>query len=209
MANFSNARNKVRKWEGGWSAGFTGSGETYKGFDRNYNKDWAGWKIIDKIPNKKQGQIFNNAALEKLVDDLYYNKYWIPSRAAEIINDDLSSFFFDFYFHKPLQAVVAASTAAKELKPGIAIADNKLTNSVIAVMNEDPAAVYKRMYQLRELHYMNKWMNKVGKNTYIYKVSQKGLLNRLYDFVKEIGEKKNNSRVWHFDFNINGPTPFF
>lgn len=209
MASFELAREKVRRWEGGWSAGFTGSGETYRGLDRNYNASWPGWKIIDKIPNKKQGQIFNIPALEALVEDYHLNKYWKPSRAGEILNNELATFYFDFYFHKPLQAVVAAGIAAKEINPQTSTNDKSLTNDVIAVMNNNPIQVYERMYQLRELHYLNKWMNKVGKNTYIYQKSQKGLLNRLYSFAKKIGtaaqpvEKKKpfDGRFW---FDING-----
>lgn len=190
MANFSAARAKVKKWEGGWSAGFKGSGETYRGFDRLFNASWPGWAIIDKIPNKKQNQIFDNPALDKLVEDHFFANYWKPSRAGEIHNDELATFFYDFYFHKPMQAVVACNTAAKEINASVTGSNGSLSNAVLSVMNTHPEAVYARVFQLRELHYKNKWMNKVGKNDYTYNKSQKGLLNRLYDFPREIGKKK-------------------
>jgi hypothetical protein len=183
---YAKARTKVRSWEGGYSKGFKGSGETYRGIDRIFNPTWPGWTIIDKIPNKQEHQYFNNPTLEKMVDDWHEKKYWIPSQAAKVNNEELSIFFYDFYFHKPLQAVVAASSAAKELNKNLSISNNTLTAGVLSVMNANPAYIYKRMWDLRELHYKNKWLNRWSGGSAIYTTTQKGVLNRLYSFGKTI-----------------------
>lgn len=195
LAVYNIARSKVRKLEGGYNKGFTGSGETYRGIDRLYNKSWPGWAIIDTIPNKKLNQFFNNPALEKSVDDWHYTKYWIPSRAAELSNEDLSIFYFDFYFHKPLQARVAMNTAAKEINPSVKTNEARLTDEVLAVANANPFRVYERVWALRELHYNNKWLNKGSGWSAVYTTSKRGVIARLNSFPKSLDQKKKSNNI--------------
>lgn len=49
-------------------------GETYRGIARKFHPTWVGWRIIDKISDKKTGQIFKNSELDKLVLS-FYNEY--------------------------------------------------------------------------------------------------------------------------------------
>lgn len=183
MASFNIARSVVKNNEGGYSPGFKGSGETYKGIDRKYGAPyWPGWKILDRIPNKKEHDVFNNAALEHLVEEFYLNKMWRPSRAGDIQDQQLATMFYDFYFHKPAIAVAAANAAALQINSEAVTSGNRLTDEVIRIINTSPSDAYRTIYNLRIQHYQNKWMNKIGKTNIRYTTTQEGLLNRAMRF---------------------------
>lgn len=183
MASFNLARDKVKINEGGYSPGFNGSGETYKGIDRKYGAPhWPGWKILDRISNKKEHDVFRNPTLELLVEDFYLNKMWRPSRAGEMKDQALATMYYDFYFHKPAVAIAAANLAALQINPSAVSNNNRLTDDVIRAINNSPEDVYRTVYNLRIQHYQNKWMNKIGKTNIRYTTTQKGLLNRAMRF---------------------------
>lgn len=182
MASFKTAAKIVLKGEGGYNKGFTGSGETYKGIDRNHTKNWPGWRIIDRIPNKNNNQVFANYQLDKLVDDFYKSKMWDVLRADKIKDQQLANMLFDFYFHKPAVAILAANTAALETYPGtLQINDNKISLQVIDLMNDYPAEMFAKIKDLRVKHYNNEWKNKEFKA--FYTTTKKGLLNRANKFI--------------------------
>jgi hypothetical protein len=182
MARFDLAAKIVLKGEGGYNKGFTGSGETYKGLDRNHTATWAGWKIIDRIKNKRKDQIFPNPELDSLVKQFYKTKMWDVIRGDKIQDQQLANMLFDFYFHKPLVAITAANKAAIETYPGtLQVNDRKLTLNVIDVMNDYPADMFAKIQELRLKHYNNEWMNKEVKA--FYTTTRKGLLNRANKFV--------------------------
>lgn len=59
MANFITAFERVERWEGKniWTNIDGDSGEeTWSGISRKANPTWTGWKILDAIPNKKNGK---------------------------------------------------------------------------------------------------------------------------------------------------------
>ena len=58
MANLNNILDVVLQNEGGYNCAFggaNGSGETYRGIDRKYSQQGAGWPIIDQA--KRLGRI--------------------------------------------------------------------------------------------------------------------------------------------------------
>jgi lysozyme family protein len=72
-------------------------GETYKGISRNYNKYWAGWKIIDQYKNNDAFPLFLNELedLQKEVTWLYRHKYWNMICGDSIKDQRLANKFFD------------------------------------------------------------------------------------------------------------------
>lgn len=182
MANLSIARKLTRMYEGGYSPGFTGSGETYAGIDRTYGSpNWPGWKIIDRIPNKYPKQVFNNPQLDKLVEN-YYAGRWAGSGIAAIKEQTLANMLWDFYFHKPAIAIAAANTTALQLDEEATTSSNKLTDDVLQLMNDKPQEMYSGIYKLRIRHYNNTWMNRIGKTLIKYTTTKKGLLARARKF---------------------------
>lgn len=84
MTKFEKAYDALFGMEGTYSndSGDSG-GETFCGIARNYNKTWAGWKIIDdykrsygSISSSVQKKLLNNQELMNLVYSFYKTKYW-------------------------------------------------------------------------------------------------------------------------------------
>lgn len=71
-------------------------GETYCGISRRYHSDWAGWRIIDDITNKKNYQIFNHFTLKHLVQNFYLVKIWEKYKLMYIQNEALVNNIFDW-----------------------------------------------------------------------------------------------------------------
>ncbi|MES2773378.1 MAG: glycosyl hydrolase 108 family protein [Bacteroidota bacterium] len=193
MADFNTAHETVKVNEGGYNAaygGAKGSGETYKGIDRKENPRWQGWALIDSYKRKLAPKAIPNEAiipdprLEALVADFIKTKYWLPSNAAAITNQPLATFFFDFYFHKPAIAVAAVNQLARTVAPTVKVAKLSLTPEVVGVVNAMPAATYKNLYRLRELHYNNNFLNKEYGIKYVK--AKEGVLNRLRRFASTI-----------------------
>lgn len=98
MANFEEAFARTEKFEGKniWTKteGDAG-GETWSGISRVANPTWAGWKIIDGIPNKKHGQAFSTPELERLKRELYKNNYWNTVWGDRINNQKVAEDMYD------------------------------------------------------------------------------------------------------------------
>ena len=98
MADFLIAFNRTEKNEGKdiWTKvdGDSG-GETWSGISRKANPSWSGWKILDQIKNKKNGQKISTPELEELKQSLYRNNYWNPICGAEIKNQKVANDLYD------------------------------------------------------------------------------------------------------------------
>jgi lysozyme family protein len=94
---FLNAYKHVRSWEGNYSnLEYDAGGETYAGITRNFNKDWAGWDILDE--EKKTLKIEWNTyvpELEEHVVEYYYTK-WIKGLYHRIKDPIIASYLFDY-----------------------------------------------------------------------------------------------------------------
>lgn len=98
MANFEKAFEKTEKNEGKnvWTNIKGDSGkETWSGISRAANPSWAGWAILDKISNKKNGQVITTPELERLKRDLYKNNYWNPIWGDKINNQKVAEDMYD------------------------------------------------------------------------------------------------------------------
>jgi lysozyme family protein len=98
MANFEIAFNRTEKFEGKnvWTNIDGDSGEeTWSGISRKANPSWIGWKLLDKIPNKKNGQVIISTELEKAKEDLYRVNYWNPVWGDKINKQDVANDMYD------------------------------------------------------------------------------------------------------------------
>lgn len=98
MADFKIAFERTEKFEGKniWTKtpGDKG-GETWSGISRVANPNWAGWKIIDSIPNKRNRQKIVNSRLEELKQQLYKKNYWDKVWGDKIKNQAIANDMYD------------------------------------------------------------------------------------------------------------------
>ena len=98
MANFDEAYRRTCSFEGGWVKDDRDSGkETYKGISRVFNKNWAGWNIVDaykKKPNFPKN-LEADKKLQQLVKQCYREKYWTPIWGDRIINQKVANDLYD------------------------------------------------------------------------------------------------------------------
>lgn len=98
MADFLTAFNRTEKNEGKdiWTKvdGDSG-GETWSGISRKANPSWSGWKILDQIKNKKNGQKISTPELEERKQSLYRTNYWNPIWGDEIKNQKVANDLYD------------------------------------------------------------------------------------------------------------------
>ena len=98
MADFLIAFNRTEKNEGKdiWTKvdGDSG-GETWSGISRKANPSWSGWKILDQIKNKKNGQKISTPELEERKQSLYHTNYWNPIWGDEIKNQKVANDLYD------------------------------------------------------------------------------------------------------------------
>lgn len=98
MANFEIAYNRTERHEGRnvytQTPGDAG-GETWSGISRRANPSWAGWKILDAIPNKKHNQIISTPELTRLKLELYRSNYWNPVWGDKIREQVVANDMYD------------------------------------------------------------------------------------------------------------------
>ena len=98
MADFLIAFNRTEKNEGKdiWTKvdGDSG-GETWSGISRKANPSWSGWKILDQIKTKKNGQKISTPELEERKQSLYRTNYWNPIWGDEIKNQKVANDLYD------------------------------------------------------------------------------------------------------------------
>jgi lysozyme family protein len=99
MANFNLALSKVLSHEGGYVNDPDDlGGETYKGISRNSHSSWPGWSIVDqnKLKPNLPKSLAANKELKLLVEQFYYDTFWIPLKADEIQNQTSAESVFDY-----------------------------------------------------------------------------------------------------------------
>lgn len=98
MADFLIAFNRTEKNEGKdiWiKVDGDSGGETWSGISRKANPSWSGWKILDQIKNKKNGQKISTPELEERKQSLYRTNYWNPIWGDEIKNQKVANDLYD------------------------------------------------------------------------------------------------------------------
>jgi lysozyme family protein len=141
MADFSIYYPKLLKYEGGYASaayaakmGDTG-GETYCGIARNYNKEWAGWKIIDAYKLKNGEPAYNSKIndpeLYKLCMALSKQKYWDQIKMDQVKNQSVAEMIMDFGFNSGIGLSVKATQNILKVP-----ATAKLSDTDIKLINE-------------------------------------------------------------------------
>jgi lysozyme family protein len=195
-ANANTAIPKMLVNEGGYNRAYNGSGETYKGIDRKYSTPWPeGWALIDEY--KKRNTIRNEATipiprLNALVQDFYYKNIWPKSNAGKINNSEFSSFYFDFYVHKPAIAIECCNIIANSIRK-VSVSSSTLSADVLSLINNNVELFYSKFYQMRLAHYKNNFLN--SKYKVFYKSSQRGQLNRIAKYPSVIVDKNKTGET--------------
>ncbi len=98
MADFNVAFTRTESFEGKnvWTNIDGDSGkETWSGISKAANPSWAGWKILDAIPNKKSGKRYTNDQLELLKRQLYKIQYWDKIWGDNLKNQKVANDMYD------------------------------------------------------------------------------------------------------------------
>ncbi len=156
MADFNTYYPKLLKYEGGYaSEAYAKSqndsgGETYMGIARNYNKDWAGWKIIDDYKKKidglpKYNSFIKDPKLDALAKQQSKKIYWDKLKLDNIKNQSLAEYIMDFGFNSGLATPVKAITGLLNLP-----IKTVMTDDLIAKINSvDPGKLFKDLQEYR------------------------------------------------------------
>ncbi len=118
MASFEAYYPKLLTAEGGYaSADYAAKngdkgGETYLGIARNYNKDWAGWPLIDAYKKKngvpKWNSKIKDPEIDRLAKETSKKIYWDKLKLDQVKNQSLAEYIMDFGFNSGLATPVKA-----------------------------------------------------------------------------------------------------
>ena len=121
----------VMEYEGGYvNHPNDPGGETYKGISRRAHPNWKGWQLIDQ----------KKPVPEQLVQEFYYNNYWVLLKCDEMPYP-VGEYLFDFGVNAGITRAVITVQRALNVK-----ADGVLGPVTIgAIQKQDPQ---KLMYEL-------------------------------------------------------------
>lgn len=164
MSNYITTYNTVIKNEGGYAFPFGDSGETYKGIDRKWHPNWPGWKIIDAYKathQLKQYDVIPNVDLENWVAAFYKDYLSRHVNIESISNQVLSDMVADFLIHKQYDAIkvinAVALIVASAIRSTVIVnkESDKISASVLFMMNAAPAVFYVYLKDARKKYYSN------------------------------------------------------
>lgn len=103
MADFKQAYEKVKKFEGGYANNPNDKGgETYAGIARVHHPKWSGWAIIDKYKQSQYSSkalnnvLQGNDEISKMVENFYKVNFWNPIMGDNIMNQLIADNIMDF-----------------------------------------------------------------------------------------------------------------
>lgn len=110
-------------------------GLTWKGIARNMNPQWQGWKLIDAHLNAKHtvAVILKDTVLEALVQQFYYNEFWLKLRLNELKDVDNACKFFDTAVNVGTHAATGFQQLSVNL-PKTGIVDTNLIDTLNSVV---------------------------------------------------------------------------
>lgn len=109
MADYDLAKQMLAQNEGNWANNSKDKGkETFKGISRYYYPLWKGWPIVDgyKLKPGFPGNMKDDHALNQLVDDFFYETYWMPVHGNDIRDQLQATSIFDFAVNAGLSTSV-------------------------------------------------------------------------------------------------------
>ncbi len=180
MANFSLYYPKLLKYEGGYASpsyaakmGDSG-GETYCGIARNYNKEWAGWTIIDAYKAKngepKYNTTINDPQLYTLGLELSKVKYWDKIKMDSVNNQCVAEMIMDFGFNSGIGTSVKAVQSILKISITGVITDA----DIIAINKTDCETLFNALQKYR--------VDMIIKSTKINPKFKNGLVARAKSF---------------------------
>lgn len=180
MADFSIYYPKLLKYEGGYaSAAYAAKmgdsgGETYCGIARNYNKEWAGWAIIDAYKTKNGEPKYNakidDPKLYALCLELSKKKNWDPIKMDAVRNQSVAEMIMDFGFNSGIGLSVKAVQNILKIA-----ATGKITDAdIVAINKADPKFLFSELQKYR--------INMIIKSTKINPKFKNGLVARANSF---------------------------
>lgn len=145
--------------EGGyaWVTGDSG-GETYAGIARNYEPDWEGWEIIDRVKKeRKVNRLKGNEKLAEITPDMlsafYKKNYWDKVRGASIAqyNANLAIHVFDMAVNSGVRRAAIMLQELVEADPDGMIGSKtmeKLYNSTDGYITQKYVEARKSFYRV-------------------------------------------------------------
>jgi lysozyme family protein len=178
MAQFLIANSLTKGHEGGYASAAAAAkikdqgGETYKGFARNFNQDWDGWRIIDAYKAKFGLPAWNTVItalkepypgaaveLDKLVDARYKSNFWNVIKGDLIKDQSIANLLYDIGVNS------GVGEAAKSVQSVLKLA----TDGVIGTQTLSKINIQNPATLLHELgDYRKAWLNKYqGSESYL------------------------------------------
>jgi len=145
-ADFRLTYSYIRSYEGNYvNDPLDRGGETYAGITKKWNKDWYGWRHIDKSKRERHDLV---PEAEFWALD-YYLDIWVKEGWYELYNQQVANYLFDFRVNGPTLFVKMLEKALFELK-GLKL-DNKITVEDIETINKIPSGTL--LDRLRKARY--------------------------------------------------------
>jgi lysozyme family protein len=181
--SFDNALKLVLASEGGYAnIPADRGGETYRGIARNFWANWEGWKIIDANKPLRYNQILKNPALDKLVQEFYFENFWLPLK-LNFINKDIAALIFDFAVGSgTITSVMQVQKLLNNKFNAKLVTDGKMGSKTIAAINQAPQ---KLLFDTLK-DYRIEFFKRIVKNNPSQQIFLKGWLNRLNKYKFEI-----------------------
>ena len=148
-------------------------GETYAGIARRSWPNWAGWKVLDLIPNKRQGQKFPQ--LDNEVKEFYYVNYWLKNNLDKIDNQEIASAALDTVVNHGRGPSLLQQSLQNLGQP--VTVDGRIGNDTLLHLNATPPSIFlPALYAVRKSYYeglvannpelgqfLKGWMNRIDK----------------------------------------------
>lgn len=169
MANFENALDKVLQFEGFYSNDPDDQGaETIFGVSRKFNRDWQGWKIVDKykmLANFPEC-LKDNIELVEDVKWIYRHKYWNQMLGDKILNQNIANHLFDACVNmgqisiKYMQkAICDVKSSEKNLTPFVLSCDGVMGNNTLNALNGCKEDILLDNFKELRIDYYKKYSN--------------------------------------------------
>lgn len=173
MAKFNLYYPKLEGYEGGYVSAQTAAkigdkgGETYKGIARNFNKDWAGWKIIDNYKalhgTPAYNSIIPDAKLNSMAKEHSKTQYWDVLKLDQVKDQSVAEAMGDFGFNSGPGAPIKAVQKILKLEQ-----DGKIGSETIAAINKaNPKRLFNEIQAYRVEYIRNSSLSDKLKNQLI------------------------------------------
>ncbi|MBF9222685.1 glycoside hydrolase family 108 protein [Hymenobacter ruricola] len=170
MADFSGYFPKLLRNEGNYCHHPTDpGGETYRGIARVYNRNWAGWPIVDAVkkqlgltspvPKASWGTINkalgSNAGLGENIKQFYQALYWNPLRLNEVESQSVAEQLADHGVNAGISRPAKMLQFLLSTEYGAAIqVDGKIGPLTIEALNSTlPPLFYLSLVEMRRAFY--------------------------------------------------------